>query len=661
MTRRLSLFLVLLILGSSLVFPSSPTNAQQTVPWGDKSTPFGAIVSLGNRVRSDEMPTMIRLMQEVGIQWNREEISWDQVQFTAGGAYRWNGDAAGFHNYDRAIQLQRDAGIQVLGLLAYNPVWFKSRNPHPDEWLQDWGDYVYTAVSRYGRDRGQITHWEIWNEPNLVTSGYESGLYSVEDYVRVLQTARAAAKSADPNAVIVLGGIADLWSDVPPNAYDTLEYLERFAAAGGWSEFDILGLHPYRPLAPETPALRRNNYQTLQNQMDDMDALLDRLGRKPIWYTEMGWSSQSDGEIDDTEQAAWMQRFMLLTLTRPGVEKIFWYDFRDDTGGPANYTRPINDPKEEQFHFGLLRRTYPLRSDDERIRKPAYSAYFQLTHTLGGLGWLGTLADPYNGGLGWQRWVGGNRSADVLWWTRPNETPGYVAVQCGCTRARIRAYDGRTERILSTNDGILNVQPPQNGTPIWVEWGGERAMGMRFEQVPHTITGQFRAYWENNGGLPRFGLPLSDEIVEPGAGRIPTTIQYFERNRFDLHPENSPEFRVLLGLLGETTLQRKGVDWRTMPPAPQPAPEGCTYYAQTVHSLCFPFKQYWEENGGLKLYGFPLTEAFWEYDAERGAGVLVQYFERNRFEHHPDLAGTPYEVQLSLLGQQLYSGWGVWP
>jgi hypothetical protein len=33
----------------------------------------------------------------------------------------------------------------------------------------------------------------------------------------------------------------------------------------------------------------------------------------------------------------------------------------------------------------------------------------------------------------------------------------------------------------------------------------------------------------------------------------------------------------------------------------------------------------------------------------------VQYFERNRFEHHPEFAGTPDEVQLGLLGSRLYS------
>src|SRR5207253_4450759 len=36
-----------------------------------------------------------------------------------------------------------------------------------------------------------------------------------------------------------------------------------------------------------------------------------------------------------------------------------------------------------------------------------------------------------------------------------------------------------------------------------------------------------------------------------------------------------------------------------------------------------------------------------------GRSYLVQYFERSRFEYHPENAGTPYEVLLGLLGTQL--------
>src|SRR5207237_5953976 len=63
--------------------------------------------------------------------------------------------------------------------------------------------------------------------------------------------------------------------------------------------------------------------------------------------------------------------------------------------------------------------------------------------------------------------------------------------------------------------------------------------------------------------------------------------------------------------------------------------------------------QYWNQYGGLKQFGFPLSEQFQEVSATDGKTYTVQYFERNRFELHPEKA-APYEVELGLLGVQQY-------
>ena len=75
-----------------------------------------------------------------------------------------------------------------------------------------------------------------------------------------------------------------------------------------------------------------------------------------------------------------------------------------------------------------------------------------------------------------------------------------------------------------------------------------------------------------------------------------------------------------------------------------------TYFAETGHSLAFGFKQFWERGGGLRIFGYPLTEEFAELNQDLGTQRTVQYFERQRFEYHPEHAGTPYEVQLGRLG-----------
>jgi hypothetical protein len=82
------------------------------------------------------------------------------------------------------------------------------------------------------------------------------------------------------------------------------------------------------------------------------------------------------------------------------------------------------------------------------------------------------------------------------------------------------------------------------------------------------------------------------------------------------------------------------------------APLGSIYFSQTGHSLGNAFLTFWTSTGGLAVYGYPISEPEIE-KAPDGHSYTVQYFERNRLELHPEAAGTPYEVQLGLLGAAL--------
>ncbi|HEU4793316.1 MAG TPA: S8 family serine peptidase, partial [Nitrolancea sp.] len=77
------------------------------------------------------------------------------------------------------------------------------------------------------------------------------------------------------------------------------------------------------------------------------------------------------------------------------------------------------------------------------------------------------------------------------------------------------------------------------------------------------------------------------------------------------------------------------------------------YFSETGHSLSSGFKMYWDTHGGLAIFGFPISEEFAERDPDTGAVYTVQYFERNRFEYHPEFSGTPFEVSLGRLGVQI--------
>lgn len=112
-----------------------------------------------------------------------------------------------------------------------------------------------------------------------------------------------------------------------------------------------------------------------------------------------------------------------------------------------------------------------------------------------------------------------------------------------------------------------------------------------------------------------------------------------------------------------------------LPPMPSPIPvptptppvqpkDGCIYFAETQRNLCGRFRTYWEQNGGLAVFGFPITEASNEVNRDTGKTYPTQWFERNRFELHSENA-APYDVLLGRLGddrlRQLGRNWSAEP
>ncbi len=162
-----------------------------------------------------------------------------------------------------------------------------------------------------------------------------------------------------------------------------------------------------------------------------------------------------------------------------------------------------------------------------------------------------------------------------------------------------------------------------------------------FAQTGFTVPAVFMQYWQAHGGLAIFGYPISAVHTE-GSFQV----QYFERNRFELHPENKgTAFEVQLGLLGSVlTADRPFAHASPFIDSPSHR-----YFAQTGHSLGGVFLEYWKAQGGLDLFGYPISEELAEN------GFVVQYFERNRFEYHPENKGTSYEVLLGLLGRDYLS------
>ncbi len=126
---------------------------------------------------------------------------------------------------------------------------------------------------------------------------------------------------------------------------------------------------------------------------------------------------------------------------------------------------------------------------------------------------------------------------------------------------------------------------------------------------------------------------------------------------FEYHPEFAgTPYVVELVRVGADLTQSRSSDAPFQPIAPFTDSQDHVYYEATHHSLNYGFKTFWYNNGGLQNFGYPLTEEFDEQNQPPPAGDgqthTVQYFERARFEYHPEYKGTKYEVLLGLLGQE---------
>ena len=181
-----------------------------------------------------------------------------------------------------------------------------------------------------------------------------------------------------------------------------------------------------------------------------------------------------------------------------------------------------------------------------------------------------------------------------------------------------------------------------------------------FAETNQCIAGRFLAYWDANGGLARNGLPLTPERREVLEDGNEYTVQYFERVRMELHPENAAPYDVLLGQFGRAIFRESfWIESYKFAQATAPVPQqpGQTYFSETGHNVGPRFAAYWRANGGLAQFGYPLgeerDESLQVAPSQPSQTFRVQYFERARFEYHPENAGTAYEVLLGQFGRSL--------
>lgn len=175
--------------------------------------------------------------------------------------------------------------------------------------------------------------------------------------------------------------------------------------------------------------------------------------------------------------------------------------------------------------------------------------------------------------------------------------------------------------------------------------------GRFYEATGKTLASEFLDFYDSHGGIPILGYPVTEARMENGY-----LVQWTERQRLEYHPENKgTQYEVLLGLLGrELTAGYNGPRFQGAAQVTSAVSQVVVnsdaksspryFFSETGQTIAEPFLLYWSANGGLPVFGYPVSSLYTD-----DSGRQVQWFERARFEYHPEL-DDPNKVLLGLLG-----------
>ncbi len=278
-----------------------------------------------------------------------------------------------FHQTDRYVQQTQANGLHILANIQPFAKWdqlachqdlpildspvppaFQSSKGKPCD-MDAYRNFVSKLVERYDGDGIDdmpglifpIKHWELMNEPSFQDMYFQG---TPAEYVEVLKVTREAIKEADPEALIVQGGMAGM-------IHICTDFWQGVFDAGGAAYLDIMNMHSIgHGEHLNIPAFK----QFLAH---------NGITNKPIWVTEVQYqqSHQTRGYTNE-DFAKVLARSYVFALAN-GVDKLFYVNIQM----PAFYGSNIP--------FGEESALFTNQGDQTAV----YRAHATIASLLGGL------------------------------------------------------------------------------------------------------------------------------------------------------------------------------------------------------------------------------------------------------------------------------------
>jgi len=160
-----------------------------------------------------------------------------------------------------------------------------------------------------------------------------------------------------------------------------------------------------------------------------------------------------------------------------------------------------------------------------------------------------------------------------------------------------------------------------------------------FSETGHFVRGELFAFYNRvKNPVEVYGYPITEAFREPASGM---TVQYFEKARFEVHPEEPAATRVQLSPLGEYLYQPGRPQYQNANTA------ACRAFAPKGFLVCYDFLNFYLENGGEAQFGLPIS------NIELHDDVMVQYFSNARLEWIPGRDGRSW-ISVARLGWEYF-------
>jgi polysaccharide biosynthesis protein PslG len=376
---------------------------------------FGVNVHLGGPQYSN----FENIVREVGFTSVRTDATWAGVELSKG-TYTFPAV------YESAYKKLAGEGVSVLPIIDYaNPLYDGARTPSTATGIQAFANYAGAFVNHYSSQSVEI--YNEFNNPPLNSSGCGT---SPSCYLPLLAASYAAVKSRNP-ATTVVGPVIARYDDA---------WLTGFYKAGGLKYVDAVSFHPYNYTFTIGPEFLEAELQQANGRI----AQYDGGASKPIWITELGWST---GVADYSEQSQAQNLVRAETVSfANGVQRFYWYDLIDD--GPDS---------GHESNFGLFH--YPSSETSALAPKPSAMAQVILAREIAGKDF--TSRDGLNSST-YSYVFGAGRSATRVAWATAPTTVSYASSK----PVSLTTEFGETS-VLKPVNGIVRVQ--LTGAPVYLE------------------------------------------------------------------------------------------------------------------------------------------------------------------------------------------------